>query len=68
MKNYNPRWLFGFGLLLLLSILAIIIALGKVEQATSYGLNIVLGALATLSGAFSQWAFSNEKKEEKKEE
>lgn len=67
MKNYNPRWIFGFGLLVLLSVLAIIIALGRVEQQTSYGLQIVLGSLSTLSGGFATWAFS-EKKEEKKDE
>ncbi len=50
--------LFGFGILMVLSGLAVIIALGKVEMATSYGLNIVLGSLATLSGGFAQWAFS----------
>ncbi len=54
----EPRMLFGFGLLLVITVLALIIALGHVSQETSYGLEIVLGSLATLAGAFSQWAFS----------
>ena len=58
MKNVDPRMLFGFGVLLVLTILAIMIALGKVHQESSYGLEIVLGSLATLSGGFAQWAFS----------
>lgn len=49
--------LFGFALLVLLAILACIVALGKVEMQTSYGLNIILGSLATLAGGFANWAF-----------
>jgi hypothetical protein len=55
----NPRWIFGFALLLLIALLAGVIALGKVEQQTSFGLQEVLGALSVLAGGFSQWAFSN---------
>ncbi len=65
MRN-EPRMLFGFAILLVITSLALIIALGKVEQGTSYGLEIVLGSLATLSGAFAQWAFSRLNDEEKK--
>jgi len=54
----EPRIIFGFCLLLAVAILAGIIALGKVEQATSHGLDIVLGCLATLAGGFSNWAFT----------
>jgi len=50
--------LFGFGILLVITVLALIIALGHVTQDSSYGLEIVLGSLATLSGGFAQWAFS----------
>jgi hypothetical protein len=66
MKNLDSRMALGFCVLLVLAVLAIVIALGKVEQQTSAGLNIVLGALAVLSGQFSQWAFSgkNDKKDE----
>jgi hypothetical protein len=64
MKYWEPRILFGFGILLVITILALIIALGNVKQDTSYGLEIVLGSLATLSGGFAQWAFSKKDKPE----
>jgi hypothetical protein len=54
----EPRMIFGFCLLGIIAMLACCIALGKVEMATSYGLNMLLGALTTLTGQFSQWAFS----------
>jgi hypothetical protein len=61
----NDKWkiIFGFGLLLIIAGLAGVIALGKVEKDSSYGLEIVLGCLTTLTGGFAVWAFS--KKEEK---
>ena len=49
--------LFGFLLLILLATLSTIIALGKVEQATSHGLDTILGCLLTLSGGYANWAF-----------
>ncbi len=58
MKNIDLRMVFGFGGLLAIIVLALMIALGKVQQDTSYGLEIVLGSLSTLAGAFAQWAFS----------
>jgi hypothetical protein len=61
MKSIDPRMLFGFGVLLVLTVLAMMIALGHVKQESSYGLEIVLGSLATLSGGFAQWAFSKQK-------
>jgi hypothetical protein len=64
-KSLELRLLFGFAILLVITVLALIIALGKVQQDTSYGLEIVLGSLATLAGAFAQWAFS--KSPEKKD-
>ncbi len=65
MKYTDPRMMFGFGVLLAIMILALIIALGKVEQQSSYGLEIVLGMLGPLAGGFGQWAFSkaNDKSE-----
>lgn len=54
------RMLFGFGLLVIIAALAGIIALGHVNQESSYGLDIVLGSLATLAGQFSQWAFTKD--------
>ena len=50
--------IFGFCLLVLMASLAVIIALGHVEEKTSFGLQQILGALAVLTGGFAQWAFS----------
>lgn len=49
--------IFGFLLLLLLAALAAVIAIGHVEEKTSFGLQYILGALSVLSGGFAQWAF-----------
>ncbi len=48
---------FGFSVLAVYFALALVIALGRVEQATSHGLDIVLGALGPLGGLFCSWAF-----------
>jgi hypothetical protein len=48
---------FGFSTLLVYFILAMVIAIGHIEEKTSYGLPIVLGALGPLGGAFVGWAF-----------
>jgi uncharacterized protein (UPF0333 family) len=58
MKNIDPRMLLGFLILFVVAVLASIIALGHVDQSSSFGLDIVLGSLATLVGGFAQWAFS----------
>lgn len=67
MNAPDPGWIDflklaqGVVIILMLGILATIIGLGKVEQQTSHGLDIILGAIAVLSGQFSQWAFSGGK-------
>lgn len=48
---------FGFCTLIAYFLLAVIIAVGRIEEKTSYGLPIVLGALGPLGGAFVGWAF-----------
>lgn len=63
----DARWLpflkmtFGFLLLILLAVLCGVIALGKVEQGTSFGLQDILGGLLVLSGGFAQWCFATVK-------
>jgi hypothetical protein len=52
---------FGFLLLVLLALLAAIIAIGKVQESTSFGLQYILGALSVLAGGFAQWAFGKGK-------
>ena len=69
----DPAWipflkvLFGFLLVVTLAILACIIALGHVEAATSFGLDIILGGLMVLAGGFAQWAFRVPNDKENKE-
>ena len=55
--------LFGFLLVLALATLAAIIALGHVEQATSFGLSYVLGGLTAIAGGFANWFGQVDKKE-----
>ncbi len=58
------RMVFGFCLLTILASLAAAIALGHVEEKTSYGLMPLLTTLSTLAGAFAQWAFSRKDKDD----
>ena len=53
------KFLFGFSTLTAYFILAVIIALFHIEEKTSFGLPIVLGALGPLGGAFVGWAFGD---------
>lgn len=62
------KMLYGFLLLLLLAVLAVVIALGRVEQQTSYGLLPIITALATLSGAFGNWAFKDHDEKKDKDD
>jgi hypothetical protein len=59
---------FGYLALLALVALAAAIALGHVEEKTSFGLQYILGGLTTLCGGWSQWAFGATKSDEKSEE
>jgi hypothetical protein len=60
-KSIDPRILFGFAVLSVVCLLAVVIALGKVHQESSFGLDVVLGCLTTMAGGFTVWAFSNMK-------
>lgn len=55
------KMIFGFCLLGSLTVLSLAIGLGKVHQDTSFGLQIILGCLSTLSGGFAAWAFGQSK-------
>jgi hypothetical protein len=57
------RWkaTFGFCLIFLIAGIAVTIALGKVEERSSFGLQIILGCLTTISGGFAAWAFGSNK-------
>ena len=49
----------AWGYILLIGILSLCarIALGHVEQGTSYGLTEIIGILAVLAGQWANWAF-----------
>lgn len=51
------KMVYGFCLLLCITVLAALIALGDVKQETSYGLPEILGGLLALAGGFGNWAF-----------
>ena len=53
------EWKMIWGFILLLGILSLCarIALGHVEQQTSYGLQDIIGILAVLGGQWANWAF-----------
>jgi len=50
--------IFGFCLLAVVGIVIIVIALGKVQKETSYGLDVVLIMLSPLINKWAEWAFS----------
>ena len=58
-SNDVQRMIFGFVLLTIMAALAAAIALGHVEEKTSYGLMPLLTTLSTLAGAFANWAFNS---------
>jgi len=51
------KMVFGFLLLFLLCALAAVLAIGHVEEKTSFGLQSVITAIALIAGQFAQWAF-----------
>lgn len=55
----TEKWkmVFGFLLLVLIASLGAIIALGRVEAQSSFGLEQILGGLLVLAGGFAHWAF-----------
>ncbi len=67
MKPDTMRMVFGFLLLLILAGLTARIALGIVEEKTSYGLMPLLTMLATVAGGFTNYAFSRPRSDEKPE-
>jgi hypothetical protein len=62
------RFILGATIVGALLLLAIAIALGKVEEKTSYGLVPVVTILAKVALDFSEWAFRTRKEDEKESE
>ena len=57
----QQKMVFGFMALVVLATLAAVIALGKVNQDSSYGLDYILGGLTMMTGGFANWAFGSTK-------
>ena len=51
-------WIFGILITVIVGILSVLIALGKVDKDTSYGLEYLLGGLASVLVSFGTWAFN----------
>jgi hypothetical protein len=64
----DPRILFGLIIITVLATLCVIIALGKVEEHTSYGLMPLVVSFSSLAAQWSQWAFSTKEKKEKEKD
>ncbi len=58
MKAPDPRWPFGFAVLIIIATLIAIIGLGDVKEENSAGIKELIGALIFAFGLFCQWAFS----------
>lgn len=54
---------FGFSVLFVYFILSLSLAFGKVTKDTSYGLDMLLQAMASLGSLFCAWAFSQKSKD-----
>ena len=67
----DPRWLpflkmtYGFLLLMIFGLLAYAIAVGDVQEKSSFGLGQVIGGLLVLAGGFAHWAYGSSDKEGK---
>jgi hypothetical protein len=57
MKDLDARMVLGFLLVFLLFVLTMAIALGKVDEAHSYGLPLLLECFKNLAIYFAAWAF-----------
>lgn len=57
MELARLKMIFGFCLLAGIIGLAAAIALGRVEEKSSFGLPFILGSLTSLAGGFTNWAF-----------
>jgi hypothetical protein len=58
--DWSSKMAFGFALLLVFAVLAGAIALGKVEEKTSFGLQGIINGLMFMAGNWSGWAFKKD--------
>ena len=59
MNDNTLSWLFGFFLTVVLATLACILALGHIEEKTSFGLNGVLAIISVIALGWAHWKFGN---------
>jgi len=64
------RYKFALGALIVVGLMALAtaVALGKVEEKTSYGLVPILGILGKMALDFSEWAFRTYRSDRKDED
>lgn len=53
------KMVYGLCILAVLAFLALYIAVKHVKAEDSYGLDLIIGGLLSLSGAFGSWAFDS---------
>jgi hypothetical protein len=68
MTSDKFRFIIGAVVLGSLSVLATAVALGKVEEKTSFGLTAILAILGKVALDFSEWAFRRRPPDDKKED
>ena len=61
----EPRWIFGFCLLFCVTAFGVALALGKVVEATSYGLHEILLILGLLAAQWANGMFGKSDKDDK---
>lgn len=61
LPTIDHKMLFGFAILTVLAILALIIALGHVTKDESAGLEVLLGGVISMASGFTYWAFTKDK-------
>ena len=59
----DPRWWFGFFLLLSIDGITILVAWRDVEESKSAGIKELTGTLCFALGMFCQWAYSHKRQE-----
>jgi hypothetical protein len=68
MTSDKFRFMIGAVVLGALSVLATAVALGKVEEKTSFGLTAILAILGKVALDFSEWAFRRKSPPDDKKE
>lgn len=68
MKNLDAGWMYGYCLLASICGLIALIAFGKVEEKTSYGLQWLVAALVLITQQWASWKFGKPEKKDSEEQ